>query len=154
MHSRNFTVCLHACAELRADERDCIPCFSLFFFFFTFPLSVVVVSLLCSFSNLSTSILHRYCRRFYIFRDLFILFFLFTFPRVPTPPAVYLRSANARNGCTEVTVLADVQRTMRTRVGLRGRELQTIAGLRDNVIAFVFIGETDERMAEKEVRAR
>lgn len=41
---------------------------------------------------------------------------------------------------------------MRTRVGLRGRELQTIAGLRDNVIVFVFIGETNECIKEKEVR--
>lgn len=130
MHSRNFTICLHAFAELRADET-CIPCFSLFL---TFPLSVAVVPSLCSFSYLSSSILHRYCRRFYIFRDLFFPFCLPSLaPGVPTPLAVYLRSADARNGCTKVTVLAGVQRTMRTRVGLRDRELQTIARLRDNI---------------------
>lgn len=43
-----------------------------------------------------------------------------------------------------------MQRTTRARVGLRGRELQTIARLRDNVIVFFFRGK---RTNEREERA-
>lgn len=87
-----------------------------------------------------------------IYFAVFFPFFLLAFlaAGIPTPSAVYPRSANAHNGCTKVTEFASVQRTTRARVGLRGRELQTIAGLRDNRYRFSLGGK---RASEREKRA-
>lgn len=142
MCDHNFTVCsrIYAwnCVQMRMHTP---PPYTPRFFW---RRSAAVAFLLRSFSNISSSIPHRHCRRFYIFRDFFSLFFLpffvCSFPHRRTDPAlsVYLRSADAHNGCTKVTELAGVQRTTWVRVGLRGRALQTIAGLQDHVIVFFF----------------
>lgn len=78
---------------------------------------------------------------------LFFIFCLLFSPLAYRPRSgiAYLRSADAHNGCTKVTEFAGVQRTMWVRVGLRSRALQTIAGLRDNMLSYFSLKwETNE----------
>lgn len=84
-------------------------------------------------------------RSFPLFPPFVSLFFFFRSPFLMTArrlrPQVYLRSADAHNGRTKVTGRA----TDDADVGLRGGELQTIAGLRDDVIVFLRASEGEER---------
>jgi hypothetical protein len=142
MCDHNFTVCSRMRVELRTDEnafrpllafsggalRPLLSCYALFRTFLAPFLT-------------GTADASIYFATFFFF-----FFFVCSFLHRRTDPAlaVYLRSANAYNGCTKVTELAGVQRTTWVRVGLRGRALQTIAGLRNNVIVF-FFKRTNER---------
>ena len=132
------------CVRGIACRCDCIPNVSRLFW----PLSGSSY-FLCSFSYLSSSIPHWQCQRFYIFHGFFLFLFTLSRCRHTNLPAVYLRSADAYNGCTKVTEFISVQQTTPTRVGLRGRELQTIAGLRDNVIVFFFRGVRTNKRKER-----
>jgi len=129
--------------ELRADATA----FLLFLAFSDRPLAVVT----------SCVLFHTFLAPFLtgnanvsIYFAVFSFFCLpFLAAGIPTLPAVYLRSADAYNGCTKVTEFISVQQTTPTRVGLRGRELQTIAGLRDNVIVFFFRGVRTNKRKER-----
>lgn len=144
-NSRNCNTTLYsgACTKLRTDATAFLMLLPFFRCSLSVErlLSVLFFVLFYLHSSLAMATL------LYISRSFLSFFFVYPFspPAHTDPPsAVYLRSADAHNGQTKVTEFASVQQTTRARVGLNGRELQTIVGLRDNVIVFFFSEDTNK----------